>query len=171
MAAVILLFVFATVWLGIKEPQLVQRFVPKRVVAPKPSATQTPQEANHPSTTLSPKHSDEYPAMPLHTPIALSVYLNVTSTAENPAVVVLPKDRSALVRFELQLPNDQASPFRAELWTSNGESIIVADSLSVTTGSRIEFDVPAKKLPRGDYRIRLSGQPATAAANYFVRVQ
>jgi hypothetical protein len=169
-AALILLLVFATVWRGIKEPQIVQRIIPKPVTA-KPTATPALQPANHPNTIPSPNHVEEYPAMPPHETVALSVPLNSGSTAENPALVVLPKDEHAFVRFELQLPNDQVAPYRAELLTIKGESIIAVDSLSVTTGSRINLDVPAKKLQSGDYQISLSGQSATAVANYFVRVQ
>ena len=169
-AALLLLLVFATVWRGIKEPKIVE-IGPKRVVMPQPTATPAPQQANHPSTTSSPNHSEEYPAMPPHTPVALSVYLNSTNTAENPALVVLPKGEGAFVRFELQIPSDQVAPYRAELLTIKGESIIAVDSLSVTRGSTIDLDVPAKILQSGDYQIRLSSQPATAVANYFVRVQ
>jgi hypothetical protein len=162
--------VFATVWRGIKEPQIVQQSIPKPVT-PKPTATPAPQQANHPNTASSPNHVEEYPALPPHETVALSVPLNSSSTAENPALVVLPKDENAFVRFELQLPNDQVAPYRAELLTIKGESIIAVDSLSLTTVSRIDLDVPAKKLQSGDYQIRLSAQPATAVANYFVRVQ
>ena len=169
-AGLILLLVFATVWRGIKEPQIVQQII-RKPVAPKPTATPAPQQVNHRNTVSSPNHVEEYPALPSHETVALSVPLNSSSTAENPALVVLSKDENAFVRFELQLPNDQVAPYRAELLTIKGESIIAVDSLSLTAGSRIDLDVPAKKLQGGDYQIRLSGQPATAVANYFVRVQ
>ena len=71
-AALILLLVLATVWRGIKEPQIVQQVIPKPV-APKPTATPAPQEANHANTVLSPNHLEVFPALPSHAPIALFV--------------------------------------------------------------------------------------------------
>ena len=170
-AALLLLLVFATVWRGIKEPQIVKRIVPERVVVPKPTATPAAQEANHPGTTSSPIHSQEYPAMPLHTPVALTVSLDSHNTAENPAAVVLPKDESAFIRLELQLPNDQVALYRAELWTSKGESIISVDSLAPSSGSKLSFDVPANVFKPGDYQIRLSATGDDKATGYYFRIR
>jgi len=168
-AALLLLLVFATVWRGIREPNIVKRIVPERVGAPKPTATAAAERANHPGTTSSPNHAQEYPEMPLHTPVALTVSLDSHSTGENPAAVVLPGDEGAFVRFELPISNDQAGPFRAELWTSKGESIIAVDSLAPSSDSKIVLDVPAKKLQSGDYQVRVNSK--SAPASYYLRVQ
>jgi hypothetical protein len=168
-AALLLLLVFATVWRGIKEPTIVKRIVPERVVVPKPTATPAPERANHPGTTSSPNHAQEYPEMPVHTPITVSIPLDFKNTAENPALVVLPKDEAAFVKFETQLPVNQVPPFRAELWTSKGESIIAVDLLAPTSDSKIVLVVPAEKFQSGDYLIRVNSKSATAS--YYLRVQ
>src|ERR1051325_8353939 len=170
-AALLLLLVFATVWRGVKEPKIVKRIVPERVFTPKPTATPAPQEANHPNTNSSPNHAEEYPAMPLHTPLALTVPVNSNSTAENPAVIVLPKDQGAFVRFEIQLAKDQVAPFRAELWTSKGELIVAADSLSVMSGAKIDLDVPANVFKPGNYQIKLNASGNDKATSYYFRIR
>src|SRR2546427_2303451 len=48
-ALLLLALLVGTVWLVAKEPQIVKRFIPKRVL-PKPVAASSPQEANHPSS-------------------------------------------------------------------------------------------------------------------------
>ena len=170
-AALLLLLVFATVWRGIKEPNIVKRIVPERVASPKPTVTPVPQEANHPGTNSSPSHAQDYPEMPVHTPTALTIPLDFKSTAENPALVVLPKGEGAFVRFELQIPNDQVPPFRAELWTSRGESILAVDSVAPASDAKIVLVVPAEKLQAGDYQIRLSNQSGAVVSSYFLRLR
>ena len=171
-AALILLLVFATVWRGIKEPQIVQQIIPKPV-APKPTATRAPQPANHPNTASSPNHVEEYPALPSHTAVAISVSLEAQSTADKPTVVTLPSSDAGTVRFEISFVTTERGSFLAELLTMKGELVFSADSLAPTNDSKIDFDVPTGALRAGDYQIKLSrkmsGSPESTT--YYVRVQ
>ncbi len=172
-ATLILLIVFATVWRGIKEPRIVQQIIPKPVT-PKPTATLAPQQANHPNTTSSPNHVEEYPALPPHDTAALFVSIDSKNTAENPVVLMLPPSGVGTVRLELSLVKTESGSYRAELLTMKGELVFSADSLAPTNDRKIDFDVPARALKPADYQIKLSrissGSPEIAATCYF-RVQ
>ncbi len=169
-AALVLLLVFATVWRRIKEPNIVERIMPKRAVAPKPTAPPAPQQANHPGNNSSPNHSQDYPALPLHAPFKLSVPLTLDNTADNPRVFETPKDEGAFITFELPVINPDTAVCRAELWSSKGELITAVDSLAPASNSRVYLDLPAKLLQSGEYQIRLSGE-SVPSASYFLRVR
>jgi len=171
-AALILLLVFATVWRGIKEPRIVQQIIPKPV-APKPTATPAPQQANHPNTASSPNHVEEYPALPPHTAVAISVSLDAQSTADKPTVVHVPQSENSMVRFALQIAKGEATSYQAELLTMKGESIFRVGSLAPTNDSKINFDVPTDALRAGDYQIKLSRKMSgwPESMTYYVRVQ
>jgi hypothetical protein len=170
-AALLLLLVFATVWLGIKEPRLVERIITKRSV-PKPSATQTPQETHHPSTSSSPVHVEQTPAMPVHEAIALNVLLDPKTTSDNPTIMNPPQNDLAVVRFQLRLEKNQPGPYRAELLGANGDAIFRADSLEPQDGLKINFDIPVREISTDDdYQIKLSrvakGSSENVASYYF----
>jgi anti-sigma factor RsiW len=173
-AALLLLLVFVTVWLGIKEPRLVERIIPKGAV-PKPAATQTPQETHHPATSSSPVHVEQTPAMPAHEAIALNVLLDPETTSNEPTIVNPPQNHIGVVRFQLRLEKNQPGPYRAELLGANGDSIFSADSLEPQDGLKLNFDIPARELKTGDHQIKLSRVAANglteSVANYYFRVQ
>lgn len=173
-AGLLLMLVFATVWRGIREPRLVEQVIPKRV-APKPASTQTPQETHHPATSSSSAHVEQSPVMPAHQAVVLNVLLDSKSTSDNPAIVNHPrKDDVGVVRFQLVLEHNQQGPYRAELFTANGESIFSADSLEPADGSKISFDVSAGLLKSGDHQVkltRISNGSSEVVPSYYFRVQ
>jgi hypothetical protein len=171
-AALLLLFVLATFWLGVKEPQLVKRILTPGRIAPRPSPTQTPQVTHHSITPSAPAHAEQTPALPPHEVSAPVVVLDQNNTKDNLAIVSLPKNRS-YVRVELLLNQSGADTFRAELWNSTGQSLFSADALVATNG-KVTLNIPASVLPAGAYEINLSRMKDGATENvaaYFFRVQ
>src|SRR5438067_510269 len=92
-AAAILIIVFATVWLGVKERRLAGPVPPPIRVLPTSSPTQSPVVAHHPVGSSAPTHQEEATPLPEHQTM-LSIALSTNNTVEN--------------RSELQLPNDTA---------------------------------------------------------------
>src|SRR2546425_4847969 len=93
-AAAILIIVFATVWLGVRERRLAGPLtIPKRAL-PKPTATQSPVVAHHPTLSSVPTHPEDASPLPDHDTVLLTT-LSTNNTVENP--------------FELKLPNGTTS--------------------------------------------------------------
>jgi hypothetical protein len=177
----ILLILFGTVWLVIKEPriagQITNRIIPRH--SPPQSA---PREAGHPANTSMPEHQITPSPMPVHdqtaaSPVSVSIALMPAvspQTSEMPALN-LPKDGQDVVRLQLALKPDQTGPYRAELVTIEGSPVFSADSLNpADSRAGINFDVPARLLKAGDYQIKLSrvdGGSKGSVASYYFRVQ
>ena len=177
----ILLILFGTVWLVIKEPriarQIANRIIPRR--SPPQSA---PREAGHPTNTSMPEHQITPSPMPIHdqtaaSPVSVSIALMPAvspQTSEMPALN-LPKGEQDVVRLQLALKPDQTGPYRAELVTIEGSSVFSAEALKpIDSRAEIDFDVPARLLKTGDYQIKLSrvdGGSKGSVASYYFRVQ
>jgi len=171
-ATLLLLFVFATFWLGVKEPQLVKRILTPGRIAPRPSPTQTPVVTHHSITPSAPAHAEPTPTLPPHEVGEPVIVLEQSNTKDNLALVSLPKNRS-YVRVELVLNQNGAETYRAELWNSTGQSLFSADALVLANG-KVTVDIPASVLPVGAYEINLSRTNDGATVNvaaYFFRVQ
>jgi hypothetical protein len=173
---VIFLLLFGTAWLVIKEPriadQITKRIHPRR--SPVPSAS---REAAHPIGTSSPEHQSTPSPMPVHEQTTAPVEPAVVNLApagapsnEMPAFT-LPLGAADVVRLQLNLNPDQAGPFRVELMTVDGSTVYRGDSAGVGANSRIDFDVSARLLKKGDYQIKLSrnreGSPEAIGTYYF----
>ncbi len=177
----ILLILFGTAWLVIKEPriaeQITNRIIPRR--SPFPSA---PREAGHPANTSMPEHQITPSPMPLHDraaapPVGVSVALTpaVSFQASEMPSLNLPKGDQDVVRLQLVWKPDQTGPYRAELVTKEGSSVFSAEALKpIDSGAGIDFDVPARLLKTGDYQVKLSrvdGGSKGSVASYYFRVQ
>lgn len=170
----ILAILFATVWLTIKEPRIVKRFIPGR--APASPIVGRPSEANHPSDkSAAPAHEESSPTLPVHELTVLTVILvpAVSAANETMPTVTLPKIGPEIVRLQLTLVRDQPGIYRAELRAVGGQSVFKAEPIQ-PDGAKIEFDVPARLLAGGDYQIELSrGNEGSKeiVASYYFRVQ
>ena len=168
--AVLLLILFGTALLVIKEPRLPQqianRFIPRRQ-APRRAT----EEVHHPTNDASPQHQEPSSPMPDHDQSPSSM-ISVALSADTGAVptVTVPKGAQDVVRFQLAVQVDHRGPYRAELFTSEGQTVFSAESIQATDapGSPVNFDVLAALLTPGNYQIRLTRD--NAGATEVVRV-
>lgn len=176
----ILLILFGTAWLVIKEPRIVRQ-IANRITPRRSPPRSAPREVNHPTNASSPEHSTTPSPMPEHdqtasSPIAASIVLMPdVSYGSNRVSVNLPKGEKDIVRLQLVLKPDQPGPHRAELLTIQGQSVFSADLLQSTDSrAEVDFEVPASLLNAGDYQIRLSRSDRGSqenVASYYFRVQ
>lgn len=72
-----------------------------------------------------------------------------------------------LVQLQLELPSDDYQSYAATLQTDDGRSVLTQQALKAQSrgdSRHVSFDVPAERLARGDYRVRLSGVATDANA-------
>jgi len=173
-AALILVLILGTVFLVTKEPLIVNRIWPDRF-KPRPHASPTPQLMNHPAGSSSPVHDEPSPPVELHeSPLVVS--LTETSSIDQSPVISLPAGENAVVRFQLLLKDGAQGVYRADLWTTSGETLFSAGSLKSfgAQPASISFDVPANVLKSGQYQIRLTrvDDPAKQeVSQYYFGVQ
>src|SRR5690349_1439975 len=82
-ATMILMMLFATIWVATKEPRIVKRFLPYRT-HPAGANAATPEVAHHgerPSESAT--HRDDSPPPPSHEAATNAILLNSTTTMEN----------------------------------------------------------------------------------------
>jgi hypothetical protein len=184
-AVVIALVLLGAAWLVLRRPRIAERIGETifRRHAPVPAQSpNVPRPAAHANnTSLAPEHSSTPSPMPPHEPTASPAILSVAlfrgtprGQAELPRID-LPKGEHDIVRLQLPLKSHQTGVYRAELLTSENQSIFTGESLESTDADKgnIEFDVPARLLKPGDYQIRL-GRPANETrrgeTKYYFRV-
>jgi hypothetical protein len=169
----ILLILFGTVLLVVKEPRLTQQITNK--INPKRSAPRSsPQEMQHPTNTSSPEHQTTPAPMPLHdsaNPLTESAVLfpSPPDLGKIPTLT-LRNGENSVVRLRLAVL-DQTVPYRAEVLTIDGKSVFSVDWLS---GPPFNVDVSASLLKSGKYQIRLSDArdgSKKEVASYYFRVQ
>ena len=176
----ILLLVFGTAWLVIREPRIVRQ-IANRLNPRRSPQRSTPREVHHPTNQSSPEHLTTPSPMPEHdqtasSPVAVTVALTPAASpkAREMPAVNLPKGDQGVVRLQLAKPV-QTGPYRAELLTIEGSWIFSADSLKPDDSrAEIDFDVPARSLKSGNYHVRLSrvdGGSKRSVASYYFRVQ
>jgi hypothetical protein len=71
-----------------------------------------------------------------------------------------PPAPDTLVQLQLELPSAEYQSYTATLQTDDGRSVLTQNALKAETmagAHYVRFDVPAERLARGDYRVRLSG--------------
>lgn len=89
--------------------------------------------------------------------------------------IAVPNGERDIVRLSMVLETTVAGPFRAELATAEGQSVLVRNNLKPSAGkteAKIVIEVPARLLRGGDYQIKLSrlraeGQPESVGRYYF----
>ena len=167
-AAAILIIVFATVWLGVKERRLAGPVPPPIRVLPKSSPTQSPVVAHHPTLSSAPTHPEDASPLPDHDTVLLTT-LSTNNTVEIPSELKLP-NATASIRAIVSLEKNQLDSYRAELWNSRGESVFSADGLTPSEEEKLVVDIPALDLSPGEYMIRLNGREDAAGLQYYLRI-
>ena len=89
--------------------------------------------------------------------------------------IALPDGEHDTVRLSLVLETDAGGIFRAELTTSEGQSVFVRSNLKPVPGkaeTKVVLDTPARLLQSGDYQIKLTrrradGQAENVGRYYF----
>ena len=166
----ILLILFGTVLLAVKEPRLTER-ITNKVFPRRSPARSAPREVNHPTNTSSPEHQTTPAPMPLHdsaNPLTESAVLfpSPPDLGKIPTLT-LPNGENGVMRLKLAVI-DQTVRYRAEVLTIDGASVLNVDWLS---GPPYNVDVSASLLKSGKYRIRLSdardGAKKEVASYYF----
>lgn len=91
------------------------------------------------------------------------------------SIAIAPETDS--VQLNLEIPANEYQGYKAELLTSERESLLVREDLrseSVGAKKLINFKIPANLLKRDDYRVRLSGRSAAGSyeplSSYTFRV-
>ena len=73
------------------------------------------------------------------------------------------------MRLKLAVTDDQTVPYRAEVLTIGGQSVLLVDRLQ---GPQFDVDVPMRLLKGGKYQVRLSdardGSKKEVASYYFL---
>jgi hypothetical protein len=174
--AVLLLVLFGTALLVIKEPRLPQQ-IANTLIPRRRAPRSAPEEVHHPTNDSVPQHRETPAPMPDHDQTSssmVSVALAVDSGAA--PTVNVPKGAHDVVRFQLAVHADQPGPYRAELLTIDGQNLFSAESIKAadTPGAPVDFDVAAVLLKPGNYQIKLTRENAGAKENlgiYYFRVQ
>jgi hypothetical protein len=173
-AALILIFVLATALLLTKDhhPRIVLPVFPPHV-APKPTATATPQFTNHASNSAAPAHKEQSPALPLHESLAIDAVLSSQTPIDSSAVIKQP-DESRRVLMELVLDEPRSESYYINLMTISGDTVFATDSKTRVDENKILFYVPGDVMKIGDYQIsltRIYGESRESAGIYYFRVR
>ena len=178
--AVIVILLVGTVWVVVKKERRIKEEITKQFSRRRsPPATVSP-ESGHPTNTSMPEHQVSPSPMPVHdqtaaSPVIVSIALMpaVSPDSRNMPSVNLPKGAQDIVRLQLALKPDQPGPYRAELLSNDGQSVLIAESIKAAdNGSQIDFDVPARLLKTGNYQIRLGRDRANEnKGSYYFRVE
>ena len=171
----LLIVLLTTAWVVTRNPQLANRFIPRRAVS-KPSITPTPQAAHHATSSSPPVHREQPRAMPGHELPTLTVVLAPAERVDQSTLVTLSPAESDVVRFELSgVP--ELGAYRAQLQTVAGDQILNIESVEAfdSNGRKIFIDVSGRLLKRGQHRIvlsRLNGESTgTGLTIYYFQVQ
>jgi hypothetical protein len=153
---VILLMLFATVLLVIKEPRLTGRIANK--ILPKRSVPRSlPREVNHPTNISSPEHATTPSPLPPHdsavqTPQRVELFPSSPDIDKGPTLT-LSNGAGDILRLQLVVMVKPNAPYRVEVLTIGGQAVFSVDSLP---GPPFNVDVPVHLLKSGKYRVRLS---------------
>ena len=162
------------VLLVVKGPRLAERIT--NSIIPKRSAPRSaPREVNHPTNISSPEHPSTPSPMPPHasatqSPQIVALFPSAPDTGKIPAVTLSNGERD-FVRLKLAVTVDQTVPYRAEVLTIGGQSVLLVDRLQ---GPQFDIDVPMRSLKGGKYQVRLSDARDVSkkeVASYYFLVQ
>jgi hypothetical protein len=171
-ATMILIMLFATIWVATKEPHIVTRFLPHRS-RPSAATTPMPEVAHHSARpSESATHRDDSPPPPSHEAETNAIVLNSTTTIENAPTVTLATASDQSVRVQLGLSELTQSTYLAELMKNTGEVVYSEANITAAADTdRITFDIPIGHLTAGDYQVRLTRISDGKQAIYFLRVR
>jgi hypothetical protein len=169
-AALILIIVLATALLVTKDRSRIVKWIPHRV-APRPTATATPQIMHHSTNAPAPAHNEQSPALPLHESLLPNVVL-ISHTPIDSSPVVTNANRD-VVRFEIILDQFATELYDVNVMTLTGESVFSANAIK-RAENKLVLDVPANSMNAGDYQISLTGidgETKRDAGVYYFRVR
>jgi len=166
----VLLLLATALFVKKEKSRLVDSFRPPRV-APKPSASATPQPAHHSSNAPAPAHNETSPALPLHEGLATSIVL-VSGTALDSAPTI--STSGEVITVQLKLNHPPAESYDVNVMTTSGETVFSNNSLKRSEDEMLVFELPTSVLKPGEYQIaltRIDGQSKQSAATYYFRVR
>jgi len=172
--ALILLILLGTVLLVVKEPRLAER-IKNRIVPRRSADRSAPREVNHPTNTSSPEHATTPSPMPPHdsaiqSPQTVALIPSASDTGKIPTVTLTNGERD-MVRLKLVVTVDPTVPYRAEVLTIGGQTVLLVARLQ---GPQFDVDIPMGSLKSGKYQVRLSDARDVSKkeiANYYFLVQ
>ncbi len=170
-ATMILIMLFATIWLATKEPRIVR--LPHRI-RPTVATTPAPEVGHHAERTSEPAtHRGQQPPTPGHElSTDMVVVLDSTMTAGNAPSLTLETIRDKNVRVQLILNEACQSIYRAELIKSTGEVVFSEAEIPVdANANRVNFAVPIERLAAGDFQIKLTRTSDGKQTIYFLRMK
>jgi hypothetical protein len=174
--AVLLLILFGTALLVIKEPRLPER-IANTIIPRRRAPRSAPEEVHHPTNDSVPQHQETPSPMPIHDQSSSSM-VSVALEADSGKVstVRVPAGAQDVVRFQLAAQTDQQGLYRAELLTIEGQKVFSAETTKTADrpGASVDFDAPAALLKPGNYQIKLTRENAGAkesVGSYYFRVQ
>ena len=156
-----------------REPQIVERIIPKRL-RPAAVVTPTPESAHHANSSSEPGvHRDELPTLPAHEASPQTIVVRADSSAASAPVISLTSNTAKTVRLELKLESNESATFSIVVTNSNGEVVHNVPEIHVEHADRVDFDVQGELLKAGDYQVtltRINGE-AGRVGTYHFRVQ
>ena len=100
------------------------------------------------------------------------VMLQTSRAEEKPATTVLPKGARHLVLW-IEIGHSRYREFRLEVFSEQGQRLTSLEHLKPGPYGALAASVPTEQLPRGECRIKLTGQdpaPAALAGEYLLRI-
>lgn len=173
-SALLLLILFGTVLLVVKEPRLAER-ITRKIISRRSTPLSGPREVNHPNNLASPDHPSTSPPLPSHdsatqSPPTVALFPNSADAGETPTVT-LSNGEGEVVRLKLEVTADHTTPYRVEVLSTDGQSVLLIDRL---LGPPFDVDVPLRSLKAGRYLVRLSDARDVSkkeVARYYFLVQ
>ena len=177
---VILLLLMGTLWLLIRAPRFVSKFIARRPPVAKPGPLPLARTPENRSQTL----SHHQTSSPIPSPITSdssdrvefgrTIVLSPATSIEGGQFPVI-SPQSDVVRFELSVKANHAPTFRAELQTISGQLVFEAQALKAddTGVPNVYLELPAGLLKASEYQIKLSSSEDSAeeVGRYYFRVQ
>ena len=170
-AAIVLIMLFATIWLATKEPRIAGRFPPHRN-RPAATTTPTPEVAHHGAGSAETRtHQDESSSPPSHEVAAEAIVLSSITSAEDAPIVNRGDVRDKYLPLQLLLDEASLSTYRIELMTREGGIIYTEEALTAESPDRIKFNLPVEQLSAGDFRIHLTRMSDGRQATYYLHLK
>jgi hypothetical protein len=171
-ATMILIVLFATIWLATKERRLAQRLIPHHI-HPAATTPATPEVTHHAAHSSEPAaHRDQETITPGHELSSDTVVLDSTTGAENAPTVTLATIRDKGVHVQLLLGETAQSTYLTSVTKTSGEVVYSEAEIATDANSdRISFDLPIEHLAGEDLQIKLTRTSDGQQFIYFLRVR